>query len=64
MSKKMMPCECADPGCPIHPGLSHCEKRAEVTLRRADMEDWSGVRFCADCADDAMESGVFTSQGA
>lgn len=56
-------CECSDPGCPVHIG-ENCqnwsipEEPGEI-LYRVDMEDKTGVAFCQDCADDAMESGLF-----
>lgn len=31
-------------------------------LYRVDMDDESGTLFCEHCAEDAMESGVFTSR--
>ncbi len=50
-------CECADPGCP------HCNGKCLLpihqTLYRIDMDDASGTQFCEECANDAMESGVF-----
>ena len=52
-------CECADPGCPIHRGVSHCGESAVVTLKRIDMEDRAGTMMCRACADDALESGLF-----
>lgn len=52
-------CECSDPGCPVHKGISRCDLRAAVILHRADMEDISGTAFCDECADDAGDSGLF-----
>jgi hypothetical protein len=37
---------------------------AEHTLHRIDMEDATGTRMCAGCAEDALESGVFRSENA
>lgn len=54
----MQTCECADPGCPYCEG--HCKNNGNFILYRIDMEDTSGTCFCEDCAEDAMESGVFT----
>lgn len=53
-------CECFDPGCTWHLGHDHCHSPAAVVLYRVDMDDRSGVAFCEDCAQDAVESGVFT----
>jgi hypothetical protein len=56
------PCECADGGCPVgHRGRSTCaaSTRGGLTLFRVDMEDRTGTRMCAACADDAMSSGLF-----
>jgi hypothetical protein len=58
---KGIPCECCDPGCPVHPGEEDCTKRATTRLRRVDMEDETGEYFCRKCADDALDSGVFTT---
>lgn len=55
------PCECEDPGCPVHNDAS-CDGAARTTLYRSDMEDRTGVRFCAACAEDAMSAGVFSSE--
>ena len=58
-------CQCADPGCPVHRGLSPC---SEVTTReyprltrvyRIDQVDLTGTPMCQPCAEDAMASGVF-----
>ena len=51
-------CECSDPGCPACLGL--CGKSAVMTLYRIDMQDLTGTDFCEDCANDAMESGLFS----
>ena len=56
-------CECADPGCPVHLRASNCTARARVTLYRIDMQDITGTRMCARCAEDAMDSGVFREIG-
>ena len=52
-------CECSDSGCKAHLGAPHCSRPIAETLYRSDMEDNTGVAFCAECASDAMESGVF-----
>lgn len=56
-------CGCFDPGC-AHPSESgrhtnQCTRKASTTLWRVDMNDQDGTRFCDECADDAMESGLF-----
>jgi hypothetical protein len=54
-------CECSDPGCPIHEGQTQCVYRATENLFRVDMDDRTGTVFCAQCASDAYEAGVFTA---
>jgi hypothetical protein len=54
------PCECGDSGCSVHEGSEECPNPGTVLLRRTDMEDESGSYFCQECAEDAMESGVFS----
>jgi hypothetical protein len=61
----MRACKCADRGCPVHKG-TECTRMATrempiVTLYRVDMDDRSGTPFCSMCAEDAMESGLFTT---
>lgn len=51
-------CECADKACPVCNGQCHID--GKVTLYRVDMIDRTGTLFCEACADDAMESGLFT----
>ncbi|MBM3791780.1 MAG: hypothetical protein FJW35_15715 [Acidobacteria bacterium] len=50
-------CEDADPACPVCHG--RCKRPYDVVLYRTDMEDRTGTRFCDECADDALESGLF-----
>lgn len=53
-------CECFDPMCP-HPGMPHqCQRTSSIIVYRIDMDDSTGTSMCTVCADDAMESGVFT----
>ena len=59
---KRSACECSDPGCPAHSGVSECSRRGVVTVYRIDMEDESGTRMCRACSEDAMDSGVFTAK--
>ena len=54
-----MNCECKDPGCPIHKGISKCEAHGEYTLHRVDQTDETGTKFCDACGCDAASSGVF-----
>ncbi len=56
--KENQVCECSDPGCPACKG--ECHHLASVVLYRIDMDDEVGAAFCSDCADDAMECGLFT----
>ena len=53
-------CECSDPGCPVHKGISSCSRLAITVLYRVDMEDRTGTAMCEGCASDAFESGLFT----
>lgn len=53
-------CHCFDPGCAWHLGTDHCQSPAAVRLYRIDMDDFEGVPMCEDCAQDALESGLFT----
>lgn len=55
-------CECADKLCPVHNGKSSCEKNSVTTLYRVDMEDHTGTKFCRGCADDSLESDLFTRE--
>jgi len=50
-------CECSDPGCPACGG--QCAETAEIVLYRIGENDETGTMFCADCANDALDSGVF-----
>lgn len=69
-SVKRRRCECADIAChetpkgPIEGRAVDAARCANVgrlrTLKRIDMEDHTGTRFCSHCANDAMESGLFT----
>ncbi len=52
-------CECADPGCPVCKG--RCDNWSNIVLNRIDMIDETGTAFCEGCADDAMESGLFSN---
>jgi len=54
-------CQDADPECPVCHG--HCQNPATTTLYRVDMEDATGTPMCEACANDAMESGVFATEG-
>ena len=53
-------CECCDPRCPVHGGISECKYKAVTRVRRIDMEDGKTTfNMCKRCAVDALESGVF-----
>lgn len=52
-------CECGDPGCPVH-RCEPCTELGTVRVTRIDMHD-DGQHYCADCAADALDSGVFTA---
>lgn len=67
-------CECADPGCPaaghvIEPcdlrgvtqRIACCNGKTSRLLFRVDMQDLTGTLFCEGCAEDALESGLFTT---
>ncbi len=54
---KVVPCECSDPGCPC---MGKCTLYGNTTLYRVDMIDKTGTPMCDRCADDALDSGVFT----
>jgi hypothetical protein len=59
-----MKCECADNMCPNHPG-EDCKVLASsegkfITLYRVDMLDKTGTVFCPRCAEDALESMLYT----
>lgn len=55
-------CECSDSGCPAHSGKNRCSHQATIVLYRSDMEDRTGTAFCDKCAEDALDSGVFTDE--
>ena len=52
-------CECTDPGCIC---MAECVFLGKHILHRVDMEDVTGTYMCDQCADDAMESGLFTME--
>ena len=58
----MIRCECGDADCPVHPGGFYCTRDASdgQTLWRCDMHDRGGTLFCAGCAEDAANSGLFS----
>ncbi len=53
-------CECADFACPAHKGQRACSRVASSCLVRVDMHDETGTQLCQECAEDAMDSGLFT----
>ena len=57
----MRTCECCDVGCPIdHAG--ECNAPATETLVRFDLAGEPECDFCGDCANDALDSGVFSTK--
>lgn len=54
-------CECSDPGCPVCRGK--CADVATMELERADMSN-ARVCMCDDCASDALDSGIFSTEPA
>jgi hypothetical protein len=62
MSSSKHNCECTDPGCPVHKGSYCANKSRTITVYRVDMEDKTGTRMCRECANDALDSGVFRSE--
>jgi hypothetical protein len=57
MTKRCILCECTDQLCPCK-GI--CGNIAGNRLYRKDMEDTIGIVFCYICANDALNSGLFT----
>jgi len=57
-------CQCADPKCRNeinHKSSPLCNRYGTVVvLYRIDMEDAGGTAFCDECAEDALDSGLFT----
>lgn len=53
-------CECVDPKCPVCHG--RCSRVIGGFLFRIDQVDEFGTGFCGPCGDDAMKSGVFTTE--
>lgn len=51
-------CECVDPGCPKCGG--QCEDKGTQLLTRIDFADEPQLYACFGCADDMLESGVFS----
>ncbi len=68
VSTKSIRCVCSDPGCKGHAhGSSECGRRATSMLCRIDMasdvsSDVYDMPMCQECAEDALESGVFDAQ--
>lgn len=59
-----MICECSDKGCPAHSGQSNCEQAATSTLYRLDMTDLTATAMCTACEDDALDSGLSSTEAA
>ncbi len=60
----MARCECGDRECPAHTNKYSCDNEGKVLVFRIDMNDQSGTLMCEECADDAIESGIFTYEEA
>ena len=61
MTNKNQLCMCDDKGCPVHKG-KHCEIVSRTRqYYRIDMQDKTGTAMCSGCADDAMDSGLFST---
>lgn len=58
----MMRCQCSDPECGTDHGNNKCRGAYCETLYRIDMTDETGTDFCEDCAQDAMNSGLFDAR--
>ena len=52
-------CECVDPACAAHPGISTCHALGLIILRSVDLPDATGTLLCAQCRDVALDSGRF-----
>jgi hypothetical protein len=52
-------CECADRQCAAHRGVARCGGLGLIILRRVDGADGAGTLMCADCRDQALESGDY-----
>jgi hypothetical protein len=57
-------CECCDSHCSAHKGKNWCDQNANTVLYRVDTQDETGTAMCAGCAQDAMDSGLFTTKDA
>jgi hypothetical protein len=58
---KVTKCECADSNCPVHSGSNVCLNAPTTILFRIDMDDETGTAMCDGCTDDALNSGMFTT---
>lgn len=54
-------CECFDiaDGHPRQRGARQCTNTATHTLWRIDPQDVNGTRYCDDCGEAALQSGLF-----
>jgi len=56
-------CKCDDPGCGQCCGGRKPHSPGRVSrVYRVDMEDRTGSLFCSGCAQDALDSGMFSSR--
>lgn len=53
-------CECTDAKCPSRHD-TYCYKDATTIVYRLDMDDETGTAMCDHCAEDALNSGVFST---
>lgn len=53
-------CECQDLSCPVHEG-GDCGRTATEVLYCMTYDDLRGTWFCPACAEEAMQSGAFTT---
>ena len=58
-------CECVHEDC-LHPaeqGSGQCIRQAAHILYRCDLDDHTGTAFCEECAEDAIDCGLFYDYG-
>ena len=60
--KRILPqCECNDPGCKGHEGVSECMAKGRIKVTRYDYETQGDhLLMCRACAEDALNSGIFS----
>lgn len=60
--KRQYPCQCVDALCGVCAG--HCTKVSDLTLYHVDSSYRHEVRMCEDCANEAYESGEWSTEPA